>query len=289
MTFERTSDVQQKPARSVNKDVPWYEEDVGDVPEPVQQLLEQYSGIPADQVKEQILTVRERAWNTWPYPCIGLFRFLDLGLSRSPLYPEVLSRMQQLQTLLDLGCCFGQDVRKLIFDGAPAERIYGSDLRGEFIEIGYDLFRDGDRRRANFFAADVFDRDQPDLKRLEGTVDIIHAASFIHLFDYQGQIDVCKRLVQILRPVKDVLVVGRQTGHLHPGEYKHNAAVTGTMFRHDDKSFVEMWKRVGVETGTSWRVDIHLREISTASGRSTSGQPDDPNSRYLLFAVRRED
>lgn len=218
-----------------------------------------------------------------------MFRFLDLSLSLSPYYPEVLSRLKAGQTLLDLGCCFGQDIRKLIFDCAPANQIYGADLHGEFIDIGYDLFRDGDRRRSNFIIANVFDRDHPDLKRLEGTVDIIHAASFIHLFDYQGQVDVSKRLVQLLRPVKDVMVVGRQVGNLRPGEFPHNTDTTGTMFRHDDKTFAEMWKRVGAETGTSWRVDVRLKEISTVAGRSTSGLLDDPNSRYLLFAVRREE
>lgn len=49
------------------------------------------------------------------------------------------------RTFLDLGTCLGQDVRKLIFDGAPVDSVYGTDLLAEFVEIGYDLFRDEEK------------------------------------------------------------------------------------------------------------------------------------------------
>lgn len=60
MAFEQTQDAQQKKPTSsspTNKDIPWYEEDIPDISEPVRQLLEQYSGIPPERLKEQILSV----------------------------------------------------------------------------------------------------------------------------------------------------------------------------------------------------------------------------------------
>lgn len=47
--------------------------------------------------------------------------FLQLNMSLSPAYDEVLSRLKNEQRLLDLGCCFGQDIRKLVHDGVPSE------------------------------------------------------------------------------------------------------------------------------------------------------------------------
>ena len=43
-----------------------------------------------------------------------MFTFLDSGLSASPYYQEVLERVKQGETFLDLGCCFGQELRVLV-------------------------------------------------------------------------------------------------------------------------------------------------------------------------------
>jgi hypothetical protein len=50
----------------------------------------------------------------YPYPCIGGFHFLKFGLASNPNYQSVLDRVKQGQTLLDLGCCVGQELRKLV-------------------------------------------------------------------------------------------------------------------------------------------------------------------------------
>lgn len=50
----------------------------------------------------------------FPYPCIGQFRFLSLGIANSPHYDEVLQRLRGGEKLLDVGCCFGQEIRKLV-------------------------------------------------------------------------------------------------------------------------------------------------------------------------------
>ena len=51
-------------------------------------------------------------------------------------------RMKNGENFLDLGCCFGQDLRELVADGAPSENIYGLDIEGPLIDVGYDLFMD---------------------------------------------------------------------------------------------------------------------------------------------------
>jgi hypothetical protein len=52
--------------------------------------------------------------NKFPYPCIGLFRFLDFSIRKSPVYDEVLQRVKNGQKFLDMGCCFAQDIRALV-------------------------------------------------------------------------------------------------------------------------------------------------------------------------------
>jgi hypothetical protein len=91
--------------------------------------------------------------------------------------------------------------------------MYGADLHGKFISLGYDLFLDKKTFGVKFMEADVFDLDSP-LKDLEGKMDIIHIGLFLHVFDLEGQIKACERIVRLARPVNGTLIVGQQTGKL---------------------------------------------------------------------------
>ncbi len=43
-----------------------------------------------------------------------MYRFLNFGLPSTSVYGEVLERVKQGQSLLDLGCCFSQELRRLV-------------------------------------------------------------------------------------------------------------------------------------------------------------------------------
>lgn len=67
-----------------------------------------------------------------------------------------------------------------MYDGAPAENIYGSELRPEYIQLGYDLFLDKQTLKAKMITpGNIFDvRDKKGgLYELveKGGVDIIYA------------------------------------------------------------------------------------------------------------------
>jgi hypothetical protein len=55
------------------------------------------------------------------------------------------------------------------------------------------------------------------LSALDGKIHIIYAASFLHLFGYEDQIRVCKRIVKLLKEKKDSVVLGRQVGNANAG------------------------------------------------------------------------
>src|SRR5437667_8984829 len=107
-----------------------------------------------------------------------MFLFLDLSINRHPQYAEVISRLQNGQKFIDLGCCFGQEIRKLAVDGAPQENMYGMDLRREFIDLGYDLFLDKATLQSEMVGeVDVFDEGNSALKKVEGEIDIVYMSS----------------------------------------------------------------------------------------------------------------
>ncbi|KAJ5118118.1 uncharacterized protein N7443_003200 [Penicillium atrosanguineum] len=190
-----------------------------------------------------------------PYPCIGSFRFLEITIYNSAAYPEILARLKSGDKYLDLACALGQDIRHLIFKGAIPSNLYGSDLRPEFFNLGYDLFFDRSTLKATFIASDIFDDTSALLRQLAGKLDIINAASFFHLFDWDSQVSVAKQVVKLLRPVSGSLLVGRHSGNVRPGK-RDGSELRGPIYRHDTVSFRRLWEQVGRETGTEWEADI---------------------------------
>ncbi|KAL5446501.1 hypothetical protein PMIN06_007769 [Paraphaeosphaeria minitans] len=243
----------------------------------------------SDKVKAHIKELRDKAYVVFPYPCLARWAFSELSVSLSRQYPEVLERVKNGDKYLDLGCCVGQDIRKLVFDGAFRKHIR-LGLGGEFMNIGYDLFLDKSTLKTAFIAADFFDENS-DLKQISGDIDIIHAASFLHLFDEEGQLKACESIVKLLKSKPGSLFIGRQNGNFESGVHVGATDSSKKRYRHNAESFEHMWKRVGEKTGTNWKAEARLEDqdlhtITEKMGLESATIP--PGSRWLSFAVRRE-
>ncbi|EMC99049.1 hypothetical protein BAUCODRAFT_64579 [Baudoinia panamericana UAMH 10762] len=249
--------------------------------------LLKYTKIPPDELETHVRTIRDKAFAVHPYPCIGLWRFLDFGIAKHKLYkPEILPRMLTgEQTYLDLGCAFAQDIRKLVSDGVDSKHCYGSDLRLDFLELGYDLFRDRQTLKSTFIAADIFASESQLFKELSGKVDIIDASSFFHLFARDEQKAVARQVVRLMKPQKDALLVGRQIGSTNPGEVARRSG-NGTRFRHNIDSWRQMWDEVGEEVGLRFEVDGRTwgREVLT---QVSAVYFTDETLTFMEFSVRR--
>ena len=227
---------------------------------------------------------REKAWDVFPYPCIGQFLFLNLTINLSPYYPTLVSRLRDSsEKILDLGCCFAQDVRKLVSDGAPSENIYGADLYGDFMDLGFELFRDRRTLKSTFFPCDILDETTDFLLRgLNGEMDIVYLGLFLHHFDFETCVTVCKRVIKLLKPKPGSLVMGVQVGSLTGDKVGIPIPSGGILFRHDIDSFERVWKRVGEETGTEWKVEARLER-----GKGLGEKWQIEGTRRLGFEVLR--
>ena len=225
-----------------------------------------------------------------------MFQFLDLSLSTTDVYEEVLRRVKAGDKFLDLGCCLGQEIRQLVHDGAPSTNTYGSDLWEGLMEVGYELFRDRERLQTTFIAADVFDDASALVGALAGRVDIVYTGAFFHLFGLEEQERAAMRVVQLLAPRSGSLVVGRQSGSEEAGEFSSSRAGDKRgggrkHFRHNPQSWKELWDRVGEKTGTKWEVeaDVRTREYTLAAeleGKSEAIRQK-MTGKGLRFVVRR--
>ncbi|OAA57464.1 hypothetical protein SPI_07123 [Niveomyces insectorum RCEF 264] len=245
-------------------------------------LLQTYSHIPADEIEPHLRAVRDKAWAIFPYHCIGAWRFLDLYVTDLPQYPRVVERLRTGDRLLDAGCCFGYVLRQLAADGAPADHLAGADLHQAFIDLGYELFRDRATFAAQFVAGDMLQGvdlaadnagagagagDPALAAALDGRFDIVHAASFFHLFNWVDQVRLGVRVVRFFRPPpasadpdRARLLFGRQVGTPTPTpeDAAERADPAQGRFHHSPATLQQLWDEIGQRTGTRWRVEANL-------------------------------
>ncbi|CCD56184.1 hypothetical protein BofuT4_P147940.1 [Botrytis cinerea T4] len=198
-------------------------------------------GIPSDKVREHVDDIRDKAWNIRQYPCTGMAKFLDPMIVRSPAYPEVLSRLKEGQSLLDVGCFMGYDLRQLIFDGAPSKNSHAADIVNHW-ELGYQLFNDREKFHIDYVETDILSPGD-ELLQLRGKIDIISVTHVLHQWNLETQLAAAIHL-SLLTKGSGSLIIGFQAGGL----------TTKT-----PESWKRMWESVGEQTGTLWETQVRVR------------------------------
>ncbi|KAL8709859.1 MAG: hypothetical protein Q9220_005475 [cf. Caloplaca sp. 1 TL-2023] len=260
-------------ARSVSW--PWYHHVLTtELTLDAKKLLTTYSGLLPGEIERHIYSIRDKAWGIFPWPCVGEFWFLSFGLAKHPLYRNmVLPRLKAGQILLDVGACLGQDIRKCVFDGAPADNLYASDLFPQYEALAHELWQDKNRFPPGHFFADniLADNDVftagPLMTQLgPGQVDIIAITMFLHLFNYENQLKTATRILRLLSHKPGSMILGSQAGSIDFGEqslkppfHRGDDGSRRTVFRHNPESFEQLWKAAGKVTGIPLKISAVLQ------------------------------
>ena len=104
------------------------------------------------------------------YPHI-LMRTGDPLIRKHSLYPEIL---QKKVNLLDYGCGTGDDIRALVHDGYPRDKIVGYDVNWSSINLGFDLYLDRDMWIDRFVVSKKFPFQSP-------TFDVVYSGFVLHV------------------------------------------------------------------------------------------------------------
>ncbi|RYP42603.1 hypothetical protein DL767_000127 [Monosporascus sp. MG133] len=265
---------------------------IADLPadiEPARRLLQRYSGIPARDVDKHIqdISQRDKLWAIHPSVAIGHYRFLSMQFTSDPRYKDALNRLLVADSdvaFLDVGCCVGQVLRQLAFEGVDSSRLYGIDSEPRFISAGYELFRDRDTLKATLVAGDVLASGEKgegdDASRLlNGKMTIIHAMSFFHLFSWQAQVRAAMRMINFLKPDDaDVMIFGRHVGTTDPLDVEGRQG--RQRYLHNAETWQDLWDQVGELTGTRWRTEV---EFIDKAGIAMGGA--DGTVRRMRFGV----
>ncbi|KAI2463316.1 hypothetical protein F4781DRAFT_440660 [Annulohypoxylon bovei var. microspora] len=246
--------------KKASRDVEWYQPELKQIPETAKQIFRSYSKISDDEVFNHIYRVRDEAWEILPYVCVGCFRFLDFPASLSPAYPEVLERVRAGETYLDMGCGLGQDIRKFVYDGAPADNLIGVDVESRFHDLGYKLFKDRETLKARLVTGDVFDDNF--LAEFRGKIDIIFVGSFLHLFTYEQQVKIMAHVTKLLRNQKGSMIFGRHMATAKTGGTFNTNAIGWSLYYHSPETISQL---LDSSSEGKWDVETKLIPYSSAS------------------------
>ncbi|KAJ4480100.1 hypothetical protein J3R30DRAFT_3288682 [Lentinula aciculospora] len=225
-----------------------------------------------EKLKEHIARTAQKALEVYPYHCIGNFGFLRFRILRAKSgYNQLLElgSTRPNAIFLDLGCCFGNDLRKAIEDGFPAQNVIASDLRADFWNFGHALFNSSPLTfPVAFVSGNVLDSSfisiQPPVQEplpnvasislqsflstnpksldpLRGHISAIHTSAFFHLFDKDEQSLIAKKLASLLSPLPGSIIFGSQRGACEPQEVARNSSGT-SYYRHSPETWKAMWE-----------------------------------------------
>ncbi|KAI0268869.1 hypothetical protein BC834DRAFT_867632 [Gloeopeniophorella convolvens] len=244
------------------------------------------------EIRRRVDEVQHEAYASHPYPCVRAYHHISLKMSLNNIYPRVLSRAKEDPSaiLLDIGCCMGTDVRKLVNDGYPASRVVGVDLRPEFLTLGHKLYSDADTCPIHFFAADMFSISIPanlppapapqvetlngvsSFEELIGRVSFVYTGALFHLFDESTQHAIALRVALLLKRQPGSAVFGRHQGLPEAGMIDDH--MQRVRYGHSPASWERLWKTVfettdGPEFAKRVKVDAELRSVdaSVSTGR----------------------
>ena len=86
--------------------------------------------------------------------------------------------------------------------------------------MGHELFLDKSTLNSTFIATDVTGPEAAEaFKSIDHTIDIVWAASFFHLFNWDRQVEAAKRVAGLLKTKNGSVILGRQLGSVKPGAY----------------------------------------------------------------------
>ncbi|KAJ7170572.1 hypothetical protein C8R43DRAFT_1094356 [Mycena crocata] len=190
-----------------------------------------------DHLKAHVLAVQKAAYKVYAYPCIRRF-----GFAR-PAYEHVLTLGRNIPgaLLLDMGCCFGNDLRRIASDGFPVQNMIASDLRQE-------------EPRSPVPPLSALRSLNPPVGRLSA----IHSASLFYLFSEAKQLELACKLAGLLSPRPGSIIFGCHLAH--PTKSYILGPRKMHMICHSPDSWREMWDGMVFARGPV-EVCTHLKNL----------------------------
>jgi len=183
------------------------------------------------------------------YPRV-LMRIGEPRIRQHPYYDAILEKGCDI---LDCGCGTGDDIRALIKDGYPRDKIKGFDIDWNSIDIGYDLYRDRESMHDLFVVSKKF----PFANK---TFDAVYSGNVLHTMKDRHKIS--DYLINVHKVLRDGgILFGSTLGTeshipsarrnlLTENELRH--LLEGTGFKNIEIKTDGRWKKSGRKRKSKW-------------------------------------
>lgn len=233
------------------------------------------------------------------YRCISAFSYLTPKCRLHPKYQECIELLLQDRNarILDLGTCFGQEVRGLIQSGVDPSQITASDLLPNYWNAGKDLFLDNMEEVANLrglnqtqtlfgdWATPITCGDITD--NLENYFDVIICWAVFHVLSKEQVDFMIRRIFRVLKP--GGILIGSCRGARESKEWVKTPDSLSRRYLHNASSLAKAFESAGflkekINVITVERPSIPLKD----SHIPDHDDPDRQQMVHLGFSIQKE-
>ncbi|KAK9837326.1 hypothetical protein WJX81_006410 [Elliptochloris bilobata] len=279
------AEVEAKPHKAPYADLP-----PRDITNEELQFLSDYTG------EHDLVALRKHVlhvWHAvkakcWTFGCIQVFRFLQPKIVDHPFFPSVVEAGRSAdanQLFMDVGCCFGQELRKLILDGYPEACVVASDLTPDYWNFGLELFKDKGRLRVRTAFGSLTDlafvSKRPDAAAaaLVGAVTYLWAGAVLHVLS-KGDAERFVASAHILLAPGGVFF-GSTGGSEEAGEWWLTPDGQRKRYLHSPGTLTALLESAGFS-------DVEVQSYRPEEGSGVLGQPAGVASDLAILKVKVE-
>ena len=221
--------------------------------------------------------------------CSHTDRAFELGLylipmiSKCAVYQTIIGRLQRGESYMDVGCFLGQDIRRLVFDGAISDRIYAVDIVDHW-NLGFEMFRDRDRLSAQYIESNILNP-SPRLQELRGSINVVSITHVLHQWGWDDQVKALEQLVRLSS--SNAMIVGFQVGTIGLKEQPITELARSAAYWHDPASFHTIWEQVSRQTGTVWACTAVLKTWGEIGWDPSDVEYLGPDARVIQWVAER--
>jgi hypothetical protein len=241
------------------------------------------------QVKERLHT----------YRCVQSLAFLIPKLHKFQAYSKLMAIYAEHKAVkvADVGCCFGQDVRKLVLDGIPPAMIWAIDVTGGYWTAGRELYREVgdnvsahaaahgiDKVHTNFCdlcAVSISDDVKTDI--VNGSFDCVISKNVFHVLSFAQSERLVLRMGQMLK--SGGFVMGICLGAQKEKDWAMTPDGSEVRFLQSKKTLTAVFEKYGFQ-------DVLISEMQLVSVRDELEQSmvpdlDDSDKVRLQFTATK--
>ena len=186
------------------------------------------------------------------YKCIERGLFATSRIHEHPAYRNVLTRFREPKLqVLELGCCFGTDARKMILDGLAQQNLIVSDLHDFYWNLGKSvLFQDDISSVNSVFMDFAVPLDVECTARFKNRFDVISAQKILHVLSKEQCICFLRNIFDCLNANNGILF-GTCIGGIESSEWEltptkgMSGRVETPRFRHSKETLEALLVRLG--------------------------------------------